>query len=248
MSYENVLTEMRKNPENAFAQMAFITEVEVENYEEGGRRKMEIERLDKKRQIYQCRITNQAGDIYYFPYKNTRGNTADGSAIYGIGHVVIPKGAPDGTIVVTGGMNGCALQVDILDAGHLLFMHDQNSDALKDRNSREYFLQEQNLGGTLGEADLINPARVLCRVEAEHYIGPKSLHYDMALRYAEKEYPGASPYMAYFPFFIKMQGKWKLYMSLAGHASDEKGKLCGYLKGEGVYLSGMHCVASFEER
>lgn len=247
MSFENVLKEVQTNPENTFSRMGFITEVEADNYNEGGKRNAEITCLDKKEQIYKWQVKNQEGDIYYFPYKNNRGNTAAGKCIYGIGHVIIPKGEPDGTIVVTGGLTGCALQVNTFDAGHLIFMHDQNAEAIKSPESVDAFIREQDFAGIFSVRDVTDKNKILCRAEPEHYMGKGDIHYTYCLEKVHKQYPEKSFDMAYFPFFVKVQGIWKLYMSLAGKVGDKKG-ISGYVKADGVYLPNIHCVTSFEEK
>lgn len=248
MGYENVLDEVQRNPENAFSQMGFITEVDGSGYAQGGQKSVEITCLDEQNQIYKWRVKNQPGNIYYFPYINGQGtDDSSGDSILGIGHVIVPKGAPDGTIVVSGGMNGCALQVNIFDEGHLIFMHDQNAEAIKSQASVERFIREQNFGGQFQAEDLHDKNKILCRVEPDHYMGRGNLHYTYNVDKAEKPYPEKDSYMAYYPFFVKVQGIWKLYMSLAGSIRDAKG-IFKYVKGEGIYLSGIHCVISFEER
>lgn len=246
MSYENVLNEVQRNPENAFSQMGFITEVDMSDYTQGGQRSVEITCLDEQKKIYKWRVKNQPGNIYYFPYINCQ--VVDNSdSILGIGHVIVPKGTPDGTIVVSGGMTGCALQVNIFDEGHLIFIHDQNAKAIKNQASVERFIRDQNFGGQFRAEDLHDKNKILCRVEPNHYMGSGTFHYTYNLDKVSKQYPKKGFDMAYYPFFVKVQGIWKLYMSLAGKVGDTKG-ISGYVKGEGIYLPNIHCVTSFEER
>lgn len=246
MCYKKVLNEVRLNPESAFAKMGFITNVEKEGYDQGGKRSVEIICRDEREQIYEWSVENKPGDIYYFPYKNRRLN-AQGQNCKGIGHVIVPKGEPDGTIVLSGGMNGCGLQVNKFDAGNLIFMHDQDSEAISDEMSRQYFIDENRFGRYLGADDLIDPPKILCRVKKKHYLGPGDLHLKDNFRRAEEKFPGKDTYLTYYPFFIKVQGIWKLYMSLTGKVCDEKGDIFRYIKGEGVYLPNIYCVTSFEE-
>ena len=55
------------------------------------------------------------GGDYFFPW-----------VARSVGWVKVPKAAPDGTIVMTGGMNGCAFVVTA-DATHYYFYHDGDS-------------------------------------------------------------------------------------------------------------------------
>ncbi len=245
MSFEHVLNEVKWNPENAFAQMGFITEVEQQNYEQGGQRSVEITCVDEKEQIYKWIVKNQPGSIYYFPY--ITGGVGIPNNNNGIGHVIVPKNVPDGTIVITGGMTGCALQVNKFDDNNLIFLHDKNAKAIASPDVREAFIRQLNCGAYFNERDLADPQKIMCRVEPVHYMGRNEIHYEYCLDLAHEKYPGKGFDMAYFPFFIKVQGIWKLYMSLAGKVGDAKG-IVGYVKGEGVYMPNIHCVTSFEAK
>lgn len=215
MGFAYILDNLRRNLENTFSQMGFITDVEGDNYNCGGQRSVEITCLDPKEQIYKWMVKNRPGDIYYFPYLNG-GN--------GIGYVIVPKCVPDGTIVVTGGMNGCALQVNMLDDRNLIFMHDQDAKAIAAPEGREQFISRLNHdnGFDFKEADLTNSWRILCRVEPDHYMGVKSIYYNYQAERVHELHPEKGSYMAYYPFFVKGEGMWRLYMSLVGTVGDKK--------------------------
>jgi hypothetical protein len=87
---------------------------------------------------------------YFFPYANGMGP---------VGACQVPDGCSDGTLVLTGGMNGCALQVD-KHRGYKMWYHDANGKQLAKR-------------GTYGEAREGNAP--LCRVEYDTYAGPLQL-------------------------------------------------------------------------
>lgn len=249
MSFEYIFDNLRRDPENTFAQMGFITEVEKQNYWQGGKRRVEITCVDKKEQIYKWTVKKESGNIYYFPYitggvPDIPNNTVEGG---GIGHVIVSKNVPDGTIVITGGMSGCALQVNKFDDNNLIFLHDQNAKAIAKLEAREAFIRRLDCGEYFNERDLTDPQKIMCRVEPDHYTGKNNMHYNYCLDRAHEKYPGKGFDMAYFPFFIKVQGIWKLYMSLAGKVGDAKG-IVGYVKGEGVCMPNIYCVTSFEIR
>ncbi len=89
------------------------------------------------------RITqNPQGGVeaFYFPWVNR-----------GVGEVKVPLGMPDGTLVVTGGMNGCAIEVRKQD-DQLIFYHDGDNQSL-------------------GEGKVVQPIGVrLCRIEPDQYM------------------------------------------------------------------------------
>lgn len=248
MKNESIWKEIRRNPGKAFAEKAFITEIAPEKYKEGGRRKMELACIDEKQQIYQWRVKNEEGEDYYFPYMNTTKIADTETYVRSIGHVIVPKNAPDGTIVVTGGMNGCGLQVNIFDDENLIFMHDQDAEAIRNPDSRDWFINGQNLGASFSADDLIKPDRILSRVVPRHYMGPGDIHYRYFFDKIQKQNPEKMLYMAYYAFYIKVQGIWKLYMSLTGSLTDCKDGHIEYVKGDGVYLPNVHCVTSFKIR
>ncbi len=95
------------------------------------------------------------GDDFYFPYN---AHTSDGGYGYdGIGSVNIQEPVRSGTIAITGGMNGCALDVYFKNAQYL-FVHDNNGRYAN---------------------NIINPGVRVCRIEAEAYWGG----FDPARRY-----------------------------------------------------------------
>ena len=66
-------------------------------------------------------LTQAPGDDYYFPY------------IQGAGSVEIPKqNLKNGALILTGGMNGCALDVRYKDNAYI-FYHDQNARSLSNK-------------------------------------------------------------------------------------------------------------------
>jgi len=114
------------------------------------------------------------GDDYYFPWVNR-----------GVGHVTVPLNTPNGTVVVTGGMNGCSLQVNKYN-GQLIFYHDADSCYLG------------NLHNPQGEK--------LCRVEPRLY---------MLIPRGEQlvnESKGKYSYL-YQMLCVKNGGRWKIVYS-----------------------------------
>ena len=134
---------------------------------------------------------------YYFPYRS------EGEG--GVGECSVPIGAPNGTIVVTGGMNGCALQVNRGTDNQLHFYHDANGKSLQKR---------QDVGGT-----------VLCRVPYETYspddIGVKSAGEAM-------QAGRGNSFFVYYLITIKVNGQWNVYASgIIQDASEHRTRIPG---------------------
>jgi hypothetical protein len=71
-------------------------------------------------QVYQI-VVKPGGKDWYFPYMNATPG--------GVGECTVPIGQPDGTLALTGSMNGCALQVNRTE-NDFVFYHDSNGTSL----------------------------------------------------------------------------------------------------------------------
>ena len=87
--------------------------------QEGGRCTISFSKVETSRVVRLKAEANNAGSDYYFPWLPK-----------GVGYVDVPLGLPNGTIVVTGGMNGCGLSVK-REPNALKFMHDADCKYLK---------------------------------------------------------------------------------------------------------------------
>ncbi len=110
---------------------------------------------------------------YFFPWVNR-----------GVGEVRVPAGSANGTIVVTGGMNGCGLVVT-KNGPHLVFYHDADNCYL----------------GVLRAAN----GTTVCSVAPRDYMGP--------LNIGESLVGGGATGNAYLHqlLIIKSGGKWKVF-------------------------------------
>ncbi|KOY03200.1 hypothetical protein [Pseudomonas nunensis] len=68
---------------------------------------------------YELEIGNEAGTDWFLPFRDKRAEFID-----------VPKGQPDGTLVVTHPMNGCALSVHETTSGQLRFFHDSDGKCM----------------------------------------------------------------------------------------------------------------------
>ena len=135
-----------------------------------------------------CHINVQSDDQgkdYYFPWVNR-----------GVGFVDVPYNASEGTLVLTGGMNGCSLEVRN-NNGKLTFYHDADNKYL--------------------DALLPNrPGIRVCRVEPSSYD-----NLDIGYKVLEK-YPLMERYSYLHQLLcVKHHHKWKvLYSSLVKSQGD----------------------------
>ncbi len=111
----NVLQRLRTDPTAACDSYGFAVERDVKAFPHyiGGRCKIEISNLNDN--VYQLKAGTGTGD-FFFPYTHIGGYA---------GRCQVPDNQPDGTMVITGGMNGCALQVN-QENGYKMFYHDAN--------------------------------------------------------------------------------------------------------------------------
>ena len=117
---------------------------------------------------------------WFFPYVNT----AEG----GVGVCIVPAGQPDGTLVVTGGMNGCSLQVN-KSGNDFYFYHDNNGNSMKGK---------------------LTPGEIVCRVNYKDYAGPLDIGQKLVDQYLT-ERVGAG--YEYYCITVHHGGRWKVYVS-----------------------------------
>ncbi|HEX3485594.1 MAG TPA: hypothetical protein VHT51_11075 [Micropepsaceae bacterium] len=114
------------------------------------------------------------GNDYFFPWVNR-----------GVGEVNVPKASSNGTIVVTGGMNGCSLEVTE-NGPNLIFYHDADSNRLG------------VLKAPVGTRK--------CRVEPKTYMGM----INMGENIISKSFGDGSAYFHQL-LIVKHGGKWKVF-------------------------------------
>lgn len=110
----NALKLLRSDPERAFKSYVFMTG----NAAQGGSCAIGCAKVIDN--VVKLTPDFGGGGDYFFRY---------GLLAQAPGTVTVPVGQPDGTIVFTGGMNGCALQVQRTGAG-FVFYHDVNCQQL----------------------------------------------------------------------------------------------------------------------
>lgn len=119
-------------------------------------------------------LVTSGGSDYFYPWVNR-----------GVGEVKVLKQAPNGTIVVTGGMNGCSLVVTEYGP-HLIFYHDADSNRL----------------GVLKASEGVEK----CRVEPRTYMGLINRGESIIM-----ESMGDGSAYLHQLLVVKNGGKWKVF-------------------------------------
>jgi hypothetical protein len=173
--------------------------------------------------VYQLVAKQGFGD-YFYPYVN--GNP-------GVGECTVPVGrAANGAMVVTGGMNGCALQVNRV-GNNFVFYHDNNGNSLA-----------QMMPAAQGQ--------VACRVTFNDYAGGNLA--DNLVDKLSDQHRGTTPKTRFgYDFFlitVKAGTKWEVYSS----ALLRKGvETTSWWSGDGVevtfkpFLASQQPLASFND-
>jgi len=121
------------------------------------------------------------GKDWFFPYMN--------ASTGGVGYCVVPIGQPEGTLALTGSMNGCALQVN-RDGANFIFYHDSNGDSL----------------AKWGKAQ----GTQVCRVDYKSYAGPLEIGSRSAADLTNKN---TKVYFQHSILCVRSGGKWRVYVT-----------------------------------
>ncbi|MEM9056491.1 MAG: hypothetical protein AAGD86_03385 [Pseudomonadota bacterium] len=181
------LASLRENPEATCTTKRFQVVSKVfMNQNNGGPCKATCTRLSGD--IFRIDVDSGTGD-YYFPYRT--------AGVGGLGSCAVPRNAPDGTLVLTGAMNGCALVVQALSDTVLMFTHDADG---------RHFNRSKADGKVLAEikyADYAGPGEV-----AKAMFSHKSAE---VMKKGKSMKSGAGFF--YYLLTVKHGGKWKVYSS-----------------------------------
>jgi hypothetical protein len=161
--------------------------------------------------IYQLRAQQGSGD-FFFPYV--------GPDKGGVGVCIVPMGQRDGVMVVTGGMNGCALQVNWSD-NSFYFYHDTDGKNLRNK---------------------LTPGEVICSVNYDQYAGADKLG-EKKVEESRKDKGGYfgyySLYYEYYLITVRRKGMWQVYASALMRTTARKREfgILGEFKTETKYNS-----------
>jgi hypothetical protein len=136
----SIVSTLKLNPTSAFGQYGFVVNIPYAML--GG--SCSISSKVAKGNVHHLNVSIGGGPDYFFPYVSA----GTLGLVNGVGCCDVPQNAPVGTLVVTGGMNGCALQVSSI-SGNYRFFHDAN--------------------GTSLAGSAIDPGNHVCRVDYKSY-------------------------------------------------------------------------------
>ena len=157
MNKNEVLSELRKDPVGFLSDYSIYVEQEDKPNDPtallGGQREINFSKLSED--FYKFVLHYGTYECYYYPYITQFTDNSIPGKILNVGHCLVPIDAPVGTIVLTGGVNGCALQINrTADGKYLIFMHDKNSRSMKTSEQKEVlltYMQNYNKGVSFGD-------------------------------------------------------------------------------------------------
>ena len=182
---------MRADPSAAFEKCGFFVTSDVyQNTTLGGPCAVHCEPANGA--VYKLTAKQGQGD-YFFPYVHVTSG--------GVGVCIVPAGQAEGTIVMTGGMNGCALQVN-RSGNDFYFYHDANGVSM---------------------AGKLTPGDVVCRVEYKDYAGRMGLGEKLSVDFNRSESSGKGGMVhEYYLITIRSGGKWQVFCSALLRTSIRK--------------------------
>lgn len=169
------LLDLRTKPKAVCDEYGFIVKNTLFREDSGGQCKLKLKKLSGK--VYQLEPLEGQGD-WFFPYRPE------------VGYCRVPVGQPEGTIGLTGGMNGCALDV-YKEGGFFTFFHDTNGCHLHKR------------GSPAGEH--------VCHVPYKSYAGPLNIGQQQAAALSKEH--KTPVYFQHTLICVREDGRWKVYVT-----------------------------------
>ena len=170
---------LRNDPETACKSYSFTVDGGSMNANPtGGACTVSCEKIND--QVYKL-VVKAGGIDFFFPYMN--------ATTGGVGECTVPVGQRDGTLALTGSMNGCALQVN-RNGNSFIFYHDSNGSSLAARGNV--------------------PGAQVCRVEYKSYAGPLLIGEKKA---ADLTSDKVKTYFQHCILSVHNGGKWKVYVT-----------------------------------
>ena len=179
-----IQSRLRINPDKVIAEYDFVVVNEV--YRQGtigGPCRLSCRETTPR--VYTLSAEHGFGD-WFFPYvSRTEG---------GVGTCQVPADQQHGTIVATGGMNGCALQVNRVGRGErstLHFYHDTNSRSMKGK---------------------LTPGDVVALIQPDQYCGVDGMGAKLAGDYSRAHSKSGAVFEHYL-LTIRDGALWKIFSS-----------------------------------
>jgi len=175
-----IQAQLRIDPDKTFEKYDFVVDNSV--YTQGTiGGACQLTCSDAGSQIYRLNAAQGSGD-WFFPYINS----SDG----GVGMCEVPANQANGTIVATGPMNGCLLQVNRAN-DRLFFYHDLNGKNMKGK---------------------LVPGEVVALIEYEKYAGVENMGYNLASNYSGSHSTSGAIH-EYFLVTVRVGNLWKTFCS-----------------------------------
>ncbi len=179
----SVLLLLRVDPLEAMKRYRFVVETDVYKIGSlGGSCTVSCSHINDN--IYRLQVTAIGGSDFYYPYITTGDS---------VGRCYVPVGQEDGTLVLTGGMNGCAAQVKRQTDRNFAFYHDKNSVSIA------------KLPDAL-------PGTTVCDISFADYAGPSGGVYQMTVTSQLSNKMFVTLYEHYV-IAVKDAGKWHMMNS-----------------------------------
>lgn len=169
------LSKLRTDPKTVCDKYGFIVKNTLFKEDSGGACKLKLRKLHGN--VYELEPLEGNGD-WFFPYRPE------------VGYCSVPVGQPEGTIGLTGGMNGCALEV-YKNNGNFDFYHDTNGCHLHKNNDP--------------------PGERVCHVPYRTYAGALSIGQNQAADLSQKH--KTSVYFQHTLICVRNGGRWKVYVT-----------------------------------
>lgn len=211
MNKAEVLLLLKSNPEDLLSRVGIIVEQEMGDSlaSLGGQREINFSKLkttEETDEIYKFSLHSGIAECYYYPYITRFEDESIPGKILSVGHCLVPIDAPVGTIVFTGGMNGCALQINrTQDSKYLIFMHDFNSQSMntpEQKTTLLTYMRNYNKGVVFSD-DLNN---YILRIDADSYSQELQRIFS-GLNLSDFEYG------ALYPITVKTSAnRWEIFM------------------------------------
>ncbi|MGE4480752.1 hypothetical protein [Acidocella sp.] len=176
---------LRVNPQSTMERYRFVVEPEVYTIgKTGGPCTVTCTQLNDN--IYRLGVTATSGGDWYYPYI-TFGDS--------VGICDVPVGQPDGTIVLTGGMNGCSTVVTRRENNMFRFHHDKNSCSIAK-------LPAESMKGD-----------IVCRIGFADYAGEPTGAYQLQLTTQLSHPRKFVTLYEHYIIAVKHEGKWLMMNS-----------------------------------
>ena len=211
MTKNDILSMLQNNPADLLREIGIFVEQETNDPLAflGGQREIDFSELkstNKIDKVFKFSLHSGKYECYYYPFLSRFTDNSIPGSYLDVGHCLVPIDAPIGTIVLTGGLNGCAIQVNKTeDSKYLIFMHDKNSNSMDTPEKQSVLLSYmKNFNKEVAFPNDLND--YILRIDFASY----SQEFDNIIAnidYSKNEYP------VFLPITIKTSEKrWEIFM------------------------------------